>query len=209
MTTKELIEALQKEDPSGNLDVTVGKTPIHFVEQIQAYYDGCLEKLVQDKTNPYYNIVGGIITSRGNHVDIHTLSLQDAIFEDPNLPVTFDMDGDTRIAWYKKDVEDWRTRAMAIHEEVDIECMEGKIGRFAEKCRCNCDQCFEEQHDCGSIACNKTPKIIHCTNCNSEEHSTGDVVCNFPRKVNKNEIIKPKEVKQSFLDKLLNRLHVW
>ena len=72
MTTNELIKELQRVDPSGKLDVTIGKTPIHFVEQLRAYYDGCLQKLVHDPhKKPYYDVVAGVITSKGSHVNIH------------------------------------------------------------------------------------------------------------------------------------------
>jgi hypothetical protein len=121
MTTIELIKELQKADPSGKLEVTVGKTPIYFVEQLPAYYDGCLQKLVRNsKQAPYYNVVAGVITSKGSHISIHPLSIETAIMEDPNLPVTFDLEG-KEITWYKKVVDNWRKDAMMRIEENDVE----------------------------------------------------------------------------------------
>lgn len=123
MKTNELIQALLKEDPTGELEVTVGKTPIHFVERIAAYYDGCMEKLVQDKTNPYYNIVGGEILSKGQHIDIHTLSLEDAIFEDPDMPITIDMSAfvypEDSAKRYQENVDKWRAEAKQVHKETE------------------------------------------------------------------------------------------
>lgn len=129
MTTKELIKALKKQDPFGNLEVTVGKTPIYFVERMPAYYDGCLQKLVQDKTKPYYNITGGVITSKGYHVNIHTMNLEDAIYDDPNLPITLDMEGNNRISMYEEDVSKWREEAKLCIESADILSKEYKSKR--------------------------------------------------------------------------------
>ena len=44
MTTKELIEALKKADPEGGTQVCVGNTPIYFVENETAYWDGRSEE---------------------------------------------------------------------------------------------------------------------------------------------------------------------
>ncbi len=51
MKTKELIRQLQREDPSGELECCVDNSDIFFVEHLPAYYDGCLEVLVRDKSS--------------------------------------------------------------------------------------------------------------------------------------------------------------
>lgn len=125
MTTEALIKELQNADPSGKLDVTIGKTPIHFVEEIGAYYDGCLQRLVHDQAKaPYYDIVAGVITSKGSHITIHTLSIEDAILDNPTLPVTFDLEGEGRIKYYKEMVDGWRSETMMVIEKLDVENME-------------------------------------------------------------------------------------
>lgn len=118
MTTNELIIALKEADPSGKLDVTVGKTPIHFVEQIPSYYDGKLQRLVHSKNKePYYDIVGAIVTDKGSHVTVHTLSIQDAIYENVDLPVTFLLSKD-REEEYREEVEEWRRSSHDIDYDV-------------------------------------------------------------------------------------------
>jgi len=120
MKTKELIKELNEIDPSGNLEVTVGKIPIHFVERLPSYYDGKLQILMHDpKKAPYYDICGGVITDKGQHVCIHMLSIQDAIYEDPELKVILDLSSPERNAEYRDTVEDWRGRARDVKEEVE------------------------------------------------------------------------------------------
>lgn len=79
MKTKKLIALLQEEDPSGELDVCVGNVDIHFVERLPAYYDGSLQVLERDEDCKYYNITGGRYVRAGEKVNIHTLSITDAI----------------------------------------------------------------------------------------------------------------------------------
>ncbi len=117
MTTNELIIALKEADPSGKLDVTLGKEPIHFVECMPAYYDGCLQRLVHSKNKePYYDIVGAIYTDKGNHVNIHGLSIQDAIYENEDLPVSF-LISESRDGYYKEKVENWRKHSHDVEYE--------------------------------------------------------------------------------------------
>lgn len=80
MKTKELIRLLNEEDPTGEEEVCVGNTDIHFVECLGAYYDGPSQVLERDESkSPYYNIVGAKYKSQGKKIQIHTLSIKDAI----------------------------------------------------------------------------------------------------------------------------------
>lgn len=85
MKTKELIDKLQKEDPSGELEVCVGNLPIYFLEKLPAYYDGPLEMLIQDRSkDPYYNIVGYKITTKGDKLNVVVYDLDSWLTDDPD-----------------------------------------------------------------------------------------------------------------------------
>ncbi|KKN19529.1 hypothetical protein LCGC14_0944910 [marine sediment metagenome] len=87
MKTKDVIEMLQKADPSGKLDCVVGNYDIFCAHVEPAYWDGCMQLLVRDKDNSYYNVTGAIYTSKGVKVQIETMGIDDALCEDPELPV--------------------------------------------------------------------------------------------------------------------------
>lgn len=89
MKTKELIRQLQEADPSGEEEVSVGNVDIHFVDREPAYYDGCLQVLVRDENNKFYNITGAKVVSNGNKVVIHTLSITDALWDNAELPIDY------------------------------------------------------------------------------------------------------------------------
>lgn len=89
MKTKELIRQLQEIDPTGEIECCVDNADIFFLERIPAYYDGCLEVLQRDEACKYYNIIGAEIRSGGDKVKIRTLSIEDALWNDPDLPIKF------------------------------------------------------------------------------------------------------------------------
>jgi hypothetical protein len=99
--TKELIAALQKEDPSGELEVVAGSTPIYFVECQPAYYDGYLEMLIRDPNRSHeYNIIGYKVTSKGDKVKLHLMDVIECIANDPALRVdTSDLSEHRQIEW--------------------------------------------------------------------------------------------------------------
>lgn len=69
MKTSELIEQLQKSDPSGELDVVVGNNPVTYVENEHAAYDGAYFK-VDSKYSFVYS---------GRKIVLTTVDPQDAI----------------------------------------------------------------------------------------------------------------------------------
>lgn len=87
MKTKELIAALQEEDPSGELQVVCEGSPIYFAERQPAYYDGSLHVPVQDPECKHWNIIGWKVTVEGQKVRLHTVSLENALEMNPELPV--------------------------------------------------------------------------------------------------------------------------
>jgi hypothetical protein len=71
MTTREFIEMLKKEDPSGNLHVRVGDGIPIYAETKQGYWDGAYQ---------YFDLDGKLVISvKGYKVDIHTVDYEDFI----------------------------------------------------------------------------------------------------------------------------------
>jgi hypothetical protein len=84
MNTRELIEALQKEDPTGECEVIVGGRPIYFVEKLEGYYDGCYQKLITDESKkPYYCVEGIEFLDSGYKLCLHTLGFTDVLWTNP------------------------------------------------------------------------------------------------------------------------------
>ena len=79
MKTKELIRQLQEADPSGEEEVCVDNVDIHFIETLPAYYDGKSQVLIRDRDCQYYNITGAKYRRNGLKVQIHSLSIVDAL----------------------------------------------------------------------------------------------------------------------------------
>ncbi len=118
MKTKKLIEILNDLDPSGELECCVDNQDIFFVEKLPAYYDGRQEILIRDESNPYYNVIGAKITSRGTKLKIRTLSIEDAIWDNVNLPIDLSecCDNSDR---YAMAIASWRKAAEQSKIEVE------------------------------------------------------------------------------------------
>lgn len=108
MTTGELIDALQIADPGGTGEVCVNNKDILCVVAEEAYYDGCMERLILDKENPTYNVVGGLVTSEGVKISIHTHSIADAIQLNAELPVEIEVSDPRKKANILADIENHR-----------------------------------------------------------------------------------------------------
>ena len=137
MKTKELIRQLQEADPSGELECCVQNADIHFVHIEPAYYDGCLQVLIRDESNPYYNIIGAKYVSKGDKIVIHPLSISDAIFENEHLPVDFSELSESRQAWYKERAEKKRKETRDINNDIErdyfAEYMVKRLVNFSEE----------------------------------------------------------------------------
>ena len=119
MTTAELIKKLQEEDPSGELQVVVGNIPIYTVDNVEAYWDGRLQMLIQDHNrDPYYNIVGYKVTSQGRKVRLHTMDLDDVMLDNPDIPVYLEELGEHFHPEWEERVRKTREESKRIHEEV-------------------------------------------------------------------------------------------
>ncbi len=121
MTSKELIAALQKEDPEGNLEVCVENKDIYFVEYKQAYWDGRLQRLIHDPDlkNKGYSIIGGKVTSRGMKLELHVMGIEDIIMDNPDVPIDLsELEERDRQEW-EKCIAEWRQEVKDIIKEVN------------------------------------------------------------------------------------------
>jgi hypothetical protein len=90
MKTKDLIERLNKEDPTGEAEVVVGTRDIFFAEALPMYYDGTPIILIRDKSKePYYDITGFRMGSSGTKIKLHLMDYEDVIENDPDCIVEF------------------------------------------------------------------------------------------------------------------------
>lgn len=120
MISSELIKALQESDPEGTSEVIIDGNPIHFVHNYPGYYDGAYIKLLEGKEPR------AIIAKVGRKVRLHTLSIDDIIFDDPTARIEFEgLNKQDEERWLKR-ISDLREDALKI--EADIKAWkEGKI----------------------------------------------------------------------------------
>jgi len=119
MKSKILIKLLQEADPSGELEVVVpteeGNVDIFFVESKAGYWDGSYHVMERDWSNKYYNIIGAQYRSDGVKLCLKTISIQDALFSNIDLPITV---VDTFLEkTMQKQVDEWREEAKKIIKE--------------------------------------------------------------------------------------------
>jgi hypothetical protein len=76
MTSKELIEALRRLDPEGNIQVAVGNFPIMDVLLLPASYDGCLQ-LIEENADG--EPIRGSYQSSGKKLCLYCCSIRDAV----------------------------------------------------------------------------------------------------------------------------------
>ena len=124
MKTKKLIRLLKEADPSGEEECCVENLDIFSVEPWPAHYDGRLQVLSRDpKIKPFYNVTGGKYVATGTKIMITPLSIEDAIFEDPELPIEIP-DGDLyhklKVELYHKlKVEKYREESRKLNKEIE------------------------------------------------------------------------------------------
>ena len=118
MKTAELIRRLQEADPSGDLDVVVGCEDILFIESLPSYYDGPKHLLVRDPAKaPYYDVVGGLISYEGEKIKIHCHMLEDALANNPDLPIEIRGGNANNRARHEEAVKAWRQEAIELREQ--------------------------------------------------------------------------------------------
>lgn len=108
MTTRELIAELQKMDPSGETQVCVGNHAIWYLDDVQFYYDGTLQMLeLYDNGRPK----SARFASDGRKIRIRTLSIENAIWDNPDMPVAGGGE------YEQESVRKWRIERLADDEE--------------------------------------------------------------------------------------------
>jgi hypothetical protein len=86
MKTKELIKLLQEEDPTGETDVCVGNLPITYVCIEPAYYDGRLQRILDNNKGEY--------VSAGSKVVINYTSFSDIVIDNQEFEIDYSALGD-------------------------------------------------------------------------------------------------------------------
>lgn len=113
MKTKELIRQLQKEDPSGELDVCVGNVDIYFVEKLPGWYDGCQQIFIRDEDG---YIVKAKYNSKIDKIKIHITSIEDLLLDYPDMVV--DCKNVHNEKYYEQCVREWRKEAKDILNDI-------------------------------------------------------------------------------------------
>jgi hypothetical protein len=100
MKSKDLIALLQKYDPTGETEVTIGNSTHILVQPMPAYYDGSVQEFVFDPPRKEYdyiwnNLKAIKIKRSGQKIDLQSLNISDYYwdFHDLNpqlvLPIDF------------------------------------------------------------------------------------------------------------------------
>lgn len=124
MKTRELIEMLQKEDPSGEMECTIGNAPVSNVYRNPGYWDGCLQKFEKDEKG---RISAGMFCSGETKVCLRSLSIWDMVASYTDMPVKYD--GEYAEKHYKESIEKWRAQMKDMH--IDLE--KGDFVRYMKK----------------------------------------------------------------------------
>jgi hypothetical protein len=114
MKTKEVIKLLQEEDPSGELEVSIGGVDILFIEALPYYYDGRQQVLVKNEKG---NVIGGRYTESGNKVVIHYRGFSDYIWDDENFQIEY---GSEHTKKFKEHHDKIRQQGIDCREEMDL-----------------------------------------------------------------------------------------
>ena len=108
-------------DPTGEEECCVNNHDIHFVSIDPAYWDGKLQVLNRDPNNKYYNIIGAKYVTSGYKVCINTLSIENAICNDPDLPIDYSECGSEETAQnYKENDDKTRQKIKDISKQIEL-----------------------------------------------------------------------------------------
>lgn len=123
MKRDELIRRIMEADPEGTAEFCVGNADIYCLEPKPAYYEGYLQLLIHDeKLKPFYSIVGAKRTGKGNKVCIRPMSIEDCLWDDPELSVDYSELSDNVKERYFEQDEEVRKKSLKIETELEIEC---------------------------------------------------------------------------------------
>jgi hypothetical protein len=128
MRTRDLIEALQKADPSGETPVVVDNKEVYTVERIEAFWDGVSQlHVVDESAKPYWHIASMRVTTRGSKVRLSTIGVEDFIdnFPDGRVEIDFTYSDPAqraeRIQVWENRIAAWRAETKRINAELEAE----------------------------------------------------------------------------------------
>lgn len=122
MKAKELIRQLQEADPSGELEVCVDNLDINFISTEPAYWDGKQQVIIRDQSNGRGRVIGAKIASKGSKVQIRTLSIHEAIWANPELPVDYSDLSPEQAEEFKKRHDEYRQASIDCTYHLELEC---------------------------------------------------------------------------------------
>lgn len=118
MKSKELIRLLQKEDPSGEVEVCVGNVDISWVGSVPAYYDGPQQVLNRNEKGKK---IGGKYCRSGNKVQIHLWAFSELIWDYKDAVIDYSELDEERQKSYKENHEKIRDAAKNCDYKLELE----------------------------------------------------------------------------------------
>lgn len=144
MKTKELIRQLQKADPTGELETCVLNEDIHFVDTLPALYDGKLQVLTRDDSKNCYNIIGGKYVVKGHKVVIFPISITDALWNDPDMPVDYSELNSDSVSRYMQSDDLTRQSSRNVDLKISMESFYRWVEKKAQDIRPEVKDCLPE-----------------------------------------------------------------
>lgn len=125
MKTKELIRQLQLADPDGESECVVnGTTDILAVEPEPGYYDGSYQVLVRnpDLNGECYDVIGGIISTKGVKINLSTHTLREAMYEaimsDKEFPI--EIQAPNYEQEYQETINGWKEEILLLRVKREV-----------------------------------------------------------------------------------------
>lgn len=114
MKTKELIKRLQELDPEGDMEISIDNHDIYQVELHHAGENGMLSRII---SNDNGRVIGAKVIDKGLKISLSYLTIEDLIWNDPDLPVQIDVASEEAR-------EDWEEVISSIREEARAAILE-------------------------------------------------------------------------------------
>lgn len=118
MKTKELIRLLQKEDPSGEIEVCVGNVDISWISMEPAYYDGPQQVLTRNEKGKK---IGGKYCRSGHKIQIHLWGFSELIWDYKDAVIDYSELDEERQKSYKENHDKIRDAAKNCDYKLELE----------------------------------------------------------------------------------------
>lgn len=145
MKTKKLIELLQKEDPSGELEICLDtEEGLCDIFHVEFPYDGYApyEVMIRDWSKDCYNVIGAEYRCDGKMSFLRAISISEALMDNNDLPVTVHGRDKEEISHMKDKVAAWREESRKIKKDI----MDPMLVRLLEKLK-NGHKIFQKKTD--------------------------------------------------------------